>query len=133
MADPGGHGEFYATTAQNITMHLAAVYDERELALEATCKEFLQVRHEGSREVRRTLKHYGLAAVLAVGHRVRSPRGRRFRQWAMARLEEYVVKGFTMDDERLKQRDGGAPSSHRATIARTRAPATRRLSDPRSG
>jgi len=99
--------ELYATTPQNVTMHLAAIYEEGELGPEATCKEFLQVRQEGARQVRRSLKHYSLAAVLAVGYRVRSPRGTQFRQWATARLEEYVVKGFTMDDERLKQREGG--------------------------
>lgn len=99
--------ELYATTPQNVTMHLAAIYEDGELEPEATCKEFLQVRQEGPRHVRRSLKHYNLAAVLAVGYRVRSPRGTQFRQWATARLEEYVVKGFTMDDERLKQRDGG--------------------------
>lgn len=99
--------ELYGTSPQNITMHLAAIYEEGELDPEATCKEFLQVRQEGAREVRRALKHYGLTAVLAVGYRVRSPRATQFRQWATARLEEYAVKGFTMDDERLKQREGG--------------------------
>ena len=99
--------ELYATTPQNVTMHLAAIYEEGELLPEATCKEYLQVRHEGARRVRRSLKHYDLAAVLAVGYRVRSPRGTQLRQWATERLEEYVVKGFTMDDERLKERGGG--------------------------
>ena len=99
--------ELYGTTPQNVTMHLAAIYEEGELAPEATCKDFLQVRQEGARQVRRNLMHYNLAAVLAVGYRVRSPRGTQFRQWATARLEEYVVKGFTMDDERLKQSGGG--------------------------
>lgn len=67
----------------------------------ATCKDYLQVRQEGARQVRRTLKHYDLDVILAVGYRVRSPRGTQFRQWATERLREYLVKGFTLDDERL--------------------------------
>jgi hypothetical protein len=99
--------ELFQTTPQNITLHIAAIYQEAELSEEATCKEYLQVRQEGSRQVSRTLKHYNLSMILAVGYRVRSPRGTQFRQWATARLEEYLVKGFTMDDERLKQSGGG--------------------------
>jgi hypothetical protein len=99
--------ELFQTTPQNITLHIAAIYREVELSEEATCKEYLQVRQEGSRQVSRTLKHYNLSMILAVGYRVRSPRGTQFRQWATARLEEYLVKGFTMDDERLKQSGGG--------------------------
>jgi len=98
--------ELFQTTPQNITMHLAAIYAERELDEAATCKDYLQVRQEGSRTVRRTLKHYELSAILAVGYRVRSPRGTQFRQWATARLEEFVVKGFTLDDQRLKNPPG---------------------------
>jgi hypothetical protein len=103
----GAIADLYGTTPQNVTMHLSAIYKEGELALEATCKDFLQVRQEGARRVRRTLKHYNLPAVLAVGYRVQSVRGTQFRQWATARLEEYVLKGFTMDDDRLKQSGGG--------------------------
>ena len=98
--------ELFQTTPQNVTMHLAAIYEEVELTESATCKDFLQVRQEGNRDVRRALKHYNLAAVLAVGYRVRSAQGTRFRQWATARLEEYVVKGFTIDDQRLKNPPG---------------------------
>ena len=87
-------------------MHLAAAYEEGEISEEATCKDYLQVRREGMREVRRNLKHYNLEAILAVGYRVRSPRGTQFRQWATARLEEYLVKGFVLDDERLKSPPG---------------------------
>ncbi|PNU20132.1 hydroxyacid dehydrogenase [Geothermobacter hydrogeniphilus] len=94
--------ELFETTPQNITLHLKALYKDGELSEEATCKDFLQVRQEGSRKVRRTLKHYNLEAILAVGFRVRSPRGTQFRRWANTRLREYLVKGFTMDDERLK-------------------------------
>ena len=97
--------ELYQTTPQNITLHIRAIYEDRELAEEATCKEYLQVRTEGSREVKRQLKHYNLDMIIAVGYRVRSPRGVQFRQWATERLHEYVVKGFTMDDERLKLKD----------------------------
>jgi hypothetical protein len=99
-------GELFQTTPQNVTMHLAAIYEEAELEEAATCKDFLQVRREGRRDVRRSLKHYNLAAVLAVGYRVRSAQGTRFRQWATARLQEYVVKGFAMDDQRLKNPPG---------------------------
>lgn len=94
--------ELFRTTPQNITQHLKALYAEGELVEGATCKEFLQVRQEGSRSVRRGVRHYSLEAILAVGYRVRSPRGTQFRIWATERLREYLVKGFTMDDERLK-------------------------------
>jgi hypothetical protein len=80
--------ELFQTTPQNITLHIAAIYREVELSEEATCKEYLQVRQEGSRQVSRTLKHYNLSMILAVGYRVRSPRGTQFRQWATARLGE---------------------------------------------
>lgn len=94
--------ELFQTSPQNITLHLGAIYEERELDPAATCKEYLQVREEGSRRVRRTVKHYNLDAILAVGYRVRSARGTQFRRWATERLREYLVKGFTMDDERLR-------------------------------
>ena len=94
--------ELFQTTPQNVTQHLKAIYGEGELEPEATCKEFLQVRREGDRQVRRTVRHYSLDAILAVGYRVRSPRGTQFRIWATERLREYMVKGFTMDDERLR-------------------------------
>jgi hypothetical protein len=94
--------ELFETTPQNITLHLKAIYMEAELAEAATCKDYLQVRAEGGRSVTRQLKHYNLPAIIAIGFRVRSHRGTQFRQWASARLEEYLVKGFTMDDERLK-------------------------------
>ncbi len=93
--------ELFQTTPQNITLHIKAIYEEAELAEEATCKDYLQVRQEGARQVTRNLKHYNLDVILAVGYRVRSHRGTQFRQWATERLREYLVKGFTMDDERL--------------------------------
>ncbi len=99
--------ELFQTTPQNITTHLRTIYADGELAEEATYKNYLQVRQEGARAVRRPLKHYNLDAILAVGFRVRSPRGTQFRQWASERLKEYVVKGFVLDDERLKEAGGG--------------------------
>lgn len=98
--------ELFQTTPQNVTLHLKAIYAEGELSEEATCKEYLQVRQEGTRGVSRSLRHYRLEAILAVGYRVRGHRGTQFRQWATARLGEYLVKGFTMDDERLKNPPG---------------------------
>lgn len=98
--------ELFQTTPQNITLHLKAVFAEGELNEMATCKDYLQVRQEGGREVSRNLRHYNLSAILAVGFRVRSHRGTQFRQWATARLSEYLVKGFAMDDERLKNPPG---------------------------
>lgn len=94
--------ELYQTTPQNITLHIQGIYDDNELPEAATCKEYLQVRQEGSRQVQRILKHYSLDMILAIGYRVRSPRGTLFRQWATTRLRELLVKGFTLDDERIK-------------------------------
>ena len=94
--------ELFQTSPQNITLHLKALYAEGEIAPEATCKSYLQVRLEGERQVRRTVKFYNLDAILGVGYRVRSVRGTQFRRWATERLREYLLKGFTLDDERLK-------------------------------
>lgn len=94
--------ELFQTSPQNITLHLKALFAEGEITSEATCKSYLQVRLEGERQVRRTVKFYNLDAILAVGYRVRSPRGTQFRRWATERLREYLVKGFTLDDQRLK-------------------------------
>lgn len=94
--------ELFQTTPQNITLHLKALYKEGEIDPAATCKPYLQVRTEGGRQVKRELSFYNLDAILAVGYRVRSVRGTQFRRWATERLREYLVKGFTMDDERLK-------------------------------
>ena len=95
--------DLFQSTPQNSTLHLKAIYQEGELLQEATCKDYLQVRAEGGRSVQRSLKFYSLDAILAVGYRVRSPRGTQFRQWATERLREFLVKGFTLDDERLKR------------------------------
>jgi hypothetical protein len=96
----------FGTTPQNITQHTKAIYAEGELAAESTCKELLQVRHEGGRAVNRALKHYNLDMILAIGYRVRSARGTQFRQWATTHLREYLVKGFVLDDARLKEPGG---------------------------
>jgi hypothetical protein len=95
--------ELYQVTVANINQHLKAIYAEGELSPEATIKQFLIVQTEGIRQVSRTIEHYNLDAILAVGYRVRSARGTAFRQWATARLSELLVKGFTMDDQRLKE------------------------------
>ncbi len=113
--------ELFQTTPQNITLHLKAIFSDGELDPEATCKEYLQVRLEGGREVRRSVKHYSLDAILAVGYRVRSPRGTQFRRWATERLHEYLVKGFVMDDERLKHPPGpGIPDYFDELLERIR-------------
>lgn len=98
--------ELFQTTVQNIELHLRNIYAEGELIPEATIKSYLIVRPEGQRRVARAIQHYSLPAILAVGFRVRSARGTQFRQWATARLEEYLVKGFTMDDARLRNPPG---------------------------
>lgn len=95
--------ELFDSTPQNITRHINNIYEERELNMGATCKEYLQFQIEGEREVRRSRKHYSLEMILAVGYRVRSHRGTQFRRWATERLNEYLVKCFVMDDGRLKE------------------------------
>ena len=113
--------DLFQTTPQNITLHLKAIFAEGELPEEATCKDYLQVRQEGKRSVSRKLRHYRLEAILAVGYRVRSPRGTLFRQWVTARLEEYLRKGFVMDDERLKNPPGpGVPDYFDELLERIR-------------
>ncbi len=104
--------ELFQVTPQNVTLHLKAIYAEGELDLAATCKDYLQVRTEGGRRITRELKHYSLPVILAVGYRVRSRRGTQFRQWATARLTEYLVKGFALDDERLKSPPGPGVPDH---------------------
>src|SRR6185503_14702549 len=98
--------ELFQVTVPTVNEHLKGIYAEGELAAEATIRKFRIVRLEGRREVVREIEHYNLDAILAVGFRVRGHRGTQFRQWATARLGEYLVKGFTMDDERLKNPPG---------------------------
>lgn len=92
----------YQVTPQAITQHVKNVYEEGELVQNSTCKSFLQVRQEGNRQVNRNTLHYNLSMILAIGYRVRSVRGTQFRQWATQTLEQYLIKGFVMDDDRLK-------------------------------
>lgn len=94
--------ELYQKDVRTINEHLRNIHEEGELDPEATIRKFRTVRREGAREVTRLIEHYSLAAILAVGYRVRSPRGAQFRSWATDRLSEYLMKGFTLDDRRLK-------------------------------
>ena len=94
--------ELFQKDVRTVNEHLSNIYAEAELYREATIRKFRIVRQEGKREVSREIEHYNLDAIIAVGYRVKSHRGTQFRQWATARLSEYLVKGFTMDDERLK-------------------------------
>jgi hypothetical protein len=98
--------ELFDATKQNISLHLKNLFEDGELDPAATVKESLTVQIEGSREVQRTLALYNLDAILAVGYRVRSPRGVQFRRWASTVLKEFLLKGFVMDDERMKNPDG---------------------------
>jgi hypothetical protein len=99
--------ELFQTTKQNISLHIQNVYEEGELLRAATVKESLTVQQEGSRTVQRSLEYYNLDVIISVGYRVKSQRGTQFRIWATQRLREYLIKGFTMDDERLKRAGGG--------------------------
>ncbi|PFG10126.1 virulence RhuM family protein [Marinobacter sp. LV10MA510-1] len=94
--------ELFQTTKQNVSLHAKNIFEDGELTPEATVKESLTVRTEGSRKVQRKITHYNLDLILAIGYRVRSPRGVQFRQWASTHLKELLLKGFVMDDERLK-------------------------------
>lgn len=98
--------EVYDTTQQNISQHIDGIYKDGELVQEATNKKFLLVRTEGNRQVKRNIDHYNLDMIIAIGYRVQSQIATRFRIWATERLHEYIQKGFTMDDDRLK--NGGS-------------------------
>ena len=104
--------ELFQKDVRTINEHLKNIYKDRELVPEATIRKFRLVRPEGARRVAREIDHYNLDAVLAVGFRVSSKRGTQFRQWAAARLKEYLVKGFVMDDERLKNPPGPGVSDY---------------------
>ena len=97
--------ELFQTTSQNITIHLKNIFEEGELEEKATCKDFLQVQREGNREVKRKQKFYNLDAIISVGYRIKSHVATKFRQWATQHIKEYIVKGFVLDDERLKNPD----------------------------
>jgi len=95
----------YQSTPQNITQHVRAIYESAELQEDATCKPYLHVRDERGRQVSRSLKHYNLEMVLAVGYRVKSHRGTQFRRWATEQLKTYLSKGVLLDDDRFKRGD----------------------------
>lgn len=99
--------DLYQTSRTNVVEHIKHIYEEGELEEEATCRKFRQVRQEGERMVNRAIPYYNLDMIIALGYRVRSIIATRFRQWATQRLKEYITKGFTMDDERLKKLGGG--------------------------
>ena len=112
--------ELFNATKQNISLHLRNIFADGELEPQATVKDYLTVQTEGRRKVRRSLTLYNLDAILAVGYRVRSPRGVQFRRWATTVLSEYLQKGFVMDDERLNNPDG-RPDYFDEMLARIRA------------
>lgn len=97
--------DLFQTTKQNISQHIQSIYDEGELPPEATVKKYLSVRREGGRDVRRMLDYYNLDMIISVGYRVKSHVATRFRIWATQRLREFIIKGFVLDDERLKNPD----------------------------
>ena len=100
--------DLYQTTRPNIVQHIRNIYADGELEEQATCKKFLQVRQEGNRQVTREMPFYNLDMIISLGYRIRSVIATHFRRWATERLKEYIIKGFTMDDERLKGNGGGA-------------------------
>lgn len=97
--------ELYQCSSQNITQHIRAIYESGELLEQATCKPYLQVRQERGRQVSRSLKHYNLEMVLAVGYRAKSHRGTQFRRWATEQLKTYLTKGVLLDDDRFEHGD----------------------------
>lgn len=111
--------ELFNVSQDNIGLHLKNIYEDQELTREATSEESSVVQKEGAREVQRNLTLYNLDAILAVGYRVRSPRAVQFRRWASTVLKEYLLKGFAMDDERLKNPDG-RPDHFDEMLARIR-------------
>ena len=100
--------ELFETTKQNVSKHIKAIFEDGELLEKATVNYQLTVQNEGIREVRRKVAYYNLDMILAIGYRVRSPRGIQFRNYATTILKEYLIKGFAMDDERLKNLGGGS-------------------------
>jgi hypothetical protein len=115
--------ELFQSSKQNISHHIQAIYEEGELEPEATVKKYLTVRREGNRDVRRELEYYNLDMIISVGYRVKSLVATRFRIWATQRLTEYIVKGFTMDDERLKNppvKDAAVPDYFDEMLSRIR-------------
>ncbi len=94
--------ELFQTTKQNISLHIANIYEDKELAPQTTVKDFLTVQKEGNRQVTRNVEFYNLDMIISVGYRIKSKVATHFRQWATRHLREFIVKGFVLDDERLK-------------------------------
>ncbi len=99
--------ELFKTSRTNIVEHIKHIYEENELIENSTCRNFRQVRLEGKREVAREIPFYNLDMIISLGYRIKSSIATKFRQWATERLKEYIIKGFVMDDERLKGNGGG--------------------------
>ena len=99
--------ELFQTSRTNVVEHIKHIYEEGELDEISTCRNFRQVRKEGNREVTRQIPHYNLDMIISLGYRIKSVIATRFRQWETKRLKEYMIKGFTIDDERLKGNGGG--------------------------
>jgi len=99
--------ELFQTSRTNVVEHIKHIYEEGELDEVSTCRKFRQVRKEGNREVSRELPFYNLDMIISLGYRIKSKIATNFRRWATERLKEYMIKGFTMDDERLKNLSGG--------------------------
>ena len=99
--------DLFQSSRNNIVEHIQHIYEEGELEEASTCRKFRQVRTEGNRQVSRELPYYNLDMIISLGYRVKSVVATRFRQWATARLKEYMIKGFALDDERLKGHGGG--------------------------
>ena len=99
--------DLYDTTKQNISLHIKNIFEEEELNENSTVKEFLTVKKEGNRSVERKVKYYNLDMIISLGYRIKSKVATNFRRWATERLKEYMIKGFTMDDARLKGNGGG--------------------------
>jgi hypothetical protein len=97
--------DLFQTSKQNISHHIKSIYEEGELEPEATVKNYLTVRQEGKRQVNRPLDYYNLDMIISVGYRVKSHVATKFRIWATQRLQEFIIKGFVLDDERLKNPD----------------------------
>ena len=100
--------ELYQTSRTNVVEHITHIYEEGELDENSTCRKFRQVRQEGNRQVNREMVYYNLDMIISLGYRIKSSIATNFRRWATERLKEYMIKGFTMDDERLKQLGGGS-------------------------
>ena len=99
--------DLFQTSRTNVVEHIKHIYEEGELEESSTCRKFRQVRKEGKREVNREIPYYNLDMIISLGYRIKSIIATNFRRWATERLKEYMIKGFTMDDERLKNLGGG--------------------------